>query len=109
MTIQGDKTVSHAQFKCRTVPRLRIQHDRSQDGGYWQRTHDWELFANYLLGEQDVRGKDRVLQVNLMKEVVARSLNNQYEFWIWIRSEKCLFCPRPIGLGPALVNDRNGK
>ena len=85
---------------------------RSQDGGWWKRTHAWELFIN-LLGEQDVRGKYGVLQVksNLVKDVVARTVNNQTFllelFWIWIRSEKCLFCPRPIslGLGPALVSD----
>ena len=32
---------------------------------------------NYLFGEQYVRGKDSVLQVNLMKEKNARTGNNQ--------------------------------
>ena len=44
---------------------------RSQDGGY-----AWKLFIDEL-GEQDVRGKDSILQVNLTKKVVARTVNNQ--------------------------------
>ena len=43
---------------------------RSQDGG-----HAWTLFID-VLGEQNVRGKDSILQVNLTKKVVARTVNN---------------------------------
>ena len=78
--------------------------------------------GNYLFGEQDVRGKDSILQVKLMKELNIRTGNNQYKLlsgsevvWIWIKSENCLFRLRPIAyllaysLGPDLVSDRDGK
>ena len=36
--------------------------------------------THYLLGEQDLRGKDSILQVNLMKELNVRTGNNQHKF-----------------------------
>ena len=36
----------------------------------------WE----FLFGEQDVRGKHSILQVNLIKELNGRTGNNQYKF-----------------------------
>ena len=38
------------------------------------------MHGNYLYGEQDVRGKDNILQVNLMKELNVRAGNNQFNF-----------------------------
>ena len=48
---------------------------QSQDGEYdIGNTHK---HGNYLFGEQGVRGKDSILQVNLMKELVVRTVSNQ--------------------------------
>ena len=33
------------------------------------------MHGNYLFGEQDVRGKDSILQVNVMKELNVRTGN----------------------------------
>ena len=72
MTIQGDRNVSHVQFKCRTVPRVSVGSNMADN---WKHTHAYrELF----IGEQDVRGKDSILQMNLMKEQNVRTGNNQY-------------------------------
>ena len=35
-----------------------------------------------LFGEQDVRGKNSILQVNLMKELNVRTGNNQYKLFL---------------------------
>ena len=61
MTIQGDKIVSHTQFKCHTIPRVIVGPKMTDIGN----TH---MHGNYLFGEQDVREKDSILQVNFIKE-----------------------------------------
>ena len=38
------------------------------------------MHGNYLFGEQDARGKDSILQVNVMKELSVRTENNQCKF-----------------------------
>ena len=64
MTIHGDKIVSHAQFKCHTVPRISVGPKMA------------DIENSHMHEEQGVRGKDRILQVNLMKESVVRNGNN---------------------------------
>ena len=67
--------MSHAQFRCRNVPRVSVGSQMVDIGSTHTHTH---MHEKYLFGEQDVnRGKDSILQVNPMKEIVVRTGNNQ--------------------------------
>ena len=71
--MRGDKIVSHARLKLCIVPHVSVGPNMADIGN----THTC-IHGYYLFEEQDVnRKKDSILQLNLMKELVARTGNNQ--------------------------------